>query len=417
MQVTLLTQVVPNPPDAGPRIKTHYVLRTLAEEHDVDLITFVRDDGEISAAAGLLDYCRSVTTVPLFRKRHLEPWHLMRGWARKEPFLVSRDYRRDFMSAVQQRVSAGRVDVLHADQVSMAQYLRAAQGNVQTVFDAHNAVWQLVQSMASSQPTVLHRTAARIEWRLMRAFEKSAVRTAHSTLAVNVVDGLALVDGATQASQVNVIPIGVEVQDVEPVDVMASSRRILSVGTMHYPPNAEAIRWFAGEILPLIRTSHADVEVDIVGPRPPRDLVAWGQADDLVTVHGYVDSLDELYRQAAVFIVPLRSGSGVRVKVLEAMARGVCVVSTPLGVDGLDVADGEHLLVADSANDFAAAVRQLLDDPERRQAMAHAARERVLSLYDWRVCCRPVLDVYRQLADRTQIPAAAHHVVMELQSP
>jgi glycosyltransferase involved in cell wall biosynthesis len=174
---------------------------------------------------------------------------------------------------------------------------------------------------------------------------------------------------------------------------------LLSVATMHYPPNAEALRWFRDLVWPRIRAAHPAASVDVAGPRPPDDLTQWGLADERARVHGYVADLAPLYRTAAVFIVPLHSGSGVRVKILEAMARGIPVVSTTVGAAGLDLRHGEHLLIADTPDQFAKAVLTLLHDPAQRAALAGAARARVLELYDWRRCCQPVLAHYERLGN------------------
>ncbi|HUG14180.1 MAG TPA: glycosyltransferase family 4 protein [Thermomicrobiales bacterium] len=195
-----------------------------------------------------------------------------------------------------------------------------------------------------------------------------------------------------------VVPIGVEAREVPVIPFNVNAHRLLSVATMHYPPNAEAIRWFARDMWPILRSEHPDLEVDIVGSRPPRDIIDLGKLDQGMCVHGFVEDVEHLYRQAAVFIVPLQTGSGVRVKILEAMARGIPVVSTTVGADGLDVRHGVHLLIADTPHDFARSVTLLLEQPELRSRVARAARQRTLALYDWRQCCRPLLEAYQDLA-------------------
>ncbi len=410
MRTLVLTQIVPNPPDAGPKIKTHYALRTLAEGHEIELLTFARTPAEVAAAEGLKPWCARVTTVPLGRRRALEPWYLASGWARRRPFLVERDARRALTHAVRDRLAAGGIDVLHADQLSMAQYLPLARGTgVRTVFDAHNAVYDLIRDLARRQPTPAHRLAAEAEWRLLRRYEGALCRESDLTLAVSAHDRTLLEDAAGRPIPSRVIPIGVEVEEMPVEPIAPDATGLLSVATMLYPPNAEAIRWFRDAIWPLVRDAHPAATVEIVGPRPPRDLAEWGAREARVTVPGYVADLAAPYRRAALFIVPLRSGSGVRVKVLEAMARGLPVISTSIGVAGLDLRHGEHLLIADTPEAFAAGALQLLQSPARRAALARAARARVLELYDWRRCCRPLLDAYRDLArvPRTQAPSTS----------
>jgi polysaccharide biosynthesis protein PslH len=400
MRVLLLTQVVPNPPDAGPKVKTHYVLRTLAREHQVELLTFARDEAEAEHARQLGAWCSQVTVVPLRRQRLRELYYLARGWATGTPFLVARDARVAFARALASRLATGEIAAVHADQLTMAQYLPPARAaGAWTVFDAHNAVWDLVRDLARRQPTPAHRLAAELEWRLLRRFEGAACRTSTLTLTVAPRDRALLTEAARQPICAATIPIGVEVAAVTPVAADPEATNLLSVATMHYPPNAEALRWFRDLVWPRIRAAHPAASVDIAGPRPPDDLTQWGLADERARVHGYVADLAPLYRTAAVFIVPLHSGSGVRVKILEAMARGIPVVSTTVGAAGLDLRHGEHLLIADTPDQFAKAVLTLLHDPAQRAALAGAARARVLELYDWRRCCQPVLAHYERLGN------------------
>jgi glycosyltransferase involved in cell wall biosynthesis len=413
MRTLVLTQIVPYPADAGPKIKTLYALRTLASEHSVELLSFARSKQEAAAAHELERWCEQVTTVPLRRRRALEPYYAGRGWLHGQPFLVQRDARTAFSRAVSERLASGDIDVLHADQLTMAQYLPLARKhNVRTVFDAHNAVWQLVQRLAKRQPTPAHRAAAEVEWRLLRRFEGQAARSSDLTLSVSADDERLLSIAAGAPLHSAVTPIGIEARQRQPVPLRADATSLLSVATMHYPPNAEAVRWFRDEIWPSVRAAHLQATVDIAGTRPPQDLREWATRDARVNVRGFVEDIDPLYERAAVCIVPLRAGSGVRVKILEALAAGVPVVSTSVGADGLELVPGTHLLIADEPRAFADALLSLLASPERRAALAAAGRARVLERYDWRVCCQPLLDAYRQLEQsptRRPLPAPSVH--------
>lgn len=400
MRVLMLTQVAPYPPDAGPKVKTYYLLKKLAALHEIELVTFARDERERDAARELESLCARVTTISLTRSKIREPLYAARGWSRRQPFLVVRDFRREMAAHVERRLAAGGIDVIHADQLSMAQFLPARSRKTspaRTVFDAHNAVWKLVQTLAGNQPTPAHRAAAAVEWRMLRRFEGHACRDADLTLAVSPVDVSHLRDAAGGAGTYVVAPIGVEVQDTDPVPFDATKRRMLSVATMHYPPNADAIRWMREMVWPLLTPAERSAGFDIIGNRPPADLVAWSEADDQVTVHGFVPDLTPHLHEAGIFVVPLQAGSGIRVKILEALAYGLPVVSTSIGVEGLPVESGKHLLIADSGEGFADAIRTLLDRPDLRREIGVAGRAFALS-YDWRTCLEPVVEAYDRLA-------------------
>ena len=186
MRILALTHVVPNPPDAGPKIKTHYALRMLAREHQIELLTFARDERERAAAEALQSWCARVTIIALQRRKIREPLYLASGWLRGQPYLVARDYRLSLAAAVRARLAEGGIDVVHADQLAMAQYLPLAErAGVATVFDAHNAVYDLIRDMSKRPPTPLHRPALGLEWRLLRRYEGMLSRRSARTLTVS----------------------------------------------------------------------------------------------------------------------------------------------------------------------------------------------------------------------------------------
>ncbi|MCX7789277.1 MAG: glycosyltransferase family 4 protein [Chloroflexaceae bacterium] len=157
---------------------------------------------------------------------------------------------------------------------------------------------------------------------------------------------------------------------VEPASCRAAPERagprLLYVGTVHYPPNLLGLKWFLNECWPLIRRRVPGAQFDIVG----RGGEALLPVPDGVRVHHYVESLDAYYQEAAAFVVPLFSGSGIRLKILDALNHGVPVVSTRAGYAGLEVTEGEELLVADDAPGFAEHVCKLLEHPTERRRLA-----------------------------------------------
>jgi glycosyltransferase involved in cell wall biosynthesis len=144
----------------------------------------------------------------------------------------------------------------------------------------------------------------------------------------------------------------------------------------------------------MVRRQVPEARFYVVGSRPPESIVRLATPESGVVVTGYVQDLDPILTQAAVVVVPLHSGSGMRVKILEAFSRGIPVVSTTIGVEGIDARDGDHLLVADGAADFAAAVVRLLSNPAESAQLARAGRALVEARYDWRTALRGLDAVY-----------------------
>jgi glycosyltransferase involved in cell wall biosynthesis len=160
---------------------------------------------------------------------------------------------------------------------------------------------------------------------------------------------------------------------------------LLFVGAMHYPPNASAVRWLVQELLPELPGAQLLVVGEGVVPDHPR-----------VRATGYVESLDEVWRGASALVVPLRAGGGTRLKVLEAMAHGVPVLSTALGVEGLGAVPGEHYLEAETVEDFAEAARRLATDVALRARLCAAGRS-LAERYEWSRCVAPLLSMVRSL--------------------
>ena len=164
---------------------------------------------------------------------------------------------------------------------------------------------------------------------------------------------------------------------------------------MDYGPNVDAMVWFCEEIFPLIRRARPDIELMIVGRDPVPEVLALGETPG-VTVTGGVEDVRPYFGQAAVFVAPLRAGGGTRLKILEAMAMGVPVVSTTLGSEGLEVVPGADLLESDEPDGFARQVLRILDDAVLAARLAEHARCTVDTRYAWPVVAAELERVYRQ---------------------
>jgi glycosyltransferase involved in cell wall biosynthesis len=159
---------------------------------------------------------------------------------------------------------------------------------------------------------------------------------------------------------------------------------VLFTGTMSYPPNHQGIRWFVDEVWPRVRAAMADAELDIVGKDPPAEVLALDGRDG-VRVHGFVPSMGPFFASSHVVAVPILTGAGIRVKIVEAMSAGRAIVSTRLGWEGLPhVEPGRHLLVADDPDPFAEQAIALLRDQRRRAELGREARSLAEREYDWR---------------------------------
>jgi glycosyltransferase involved in cell wall biosynthesis len=191
------------------------------------------------------------------------------------------------------------------------------------------------------------------------------------------------------ARRVYCLPNGFDFPDSPPTH-LRDSKKFIFFGSLYYKPNADGIRWLCQQIWPTIIRHIPDAYLDIVGHGhkalgidPPRG----------VTFHGFVDDLDALIKQAAALVVPLRIGGGTRIKILEAWAKGLPVISTRIGAEGLANQDSETLLLADTAEEFAEQCRKCLEDSRMSLALAQTAYTYGQSHYDWKAISARVQDL------------------------
>ena len=393
MKILLLTQVLPYPPDSGPKVKTWNVIKSLALRHEVTLISFTRGD-QAHEVEQLRRYCRAVHTVPLRRGALRDGLALAGSLASGTPWVIARDWRGEMGRLVEEISGREAFDVVQADQLNMAQYAARARARLK-VLDEHNALWLLYRRMAEREAPGLKRWLFRRDGGLLRRYEGQVCREFDRVIAVSEVDKAALGEVAGPGREMQVIPIAIDTDELPPIQRAAGAGRIVHVGTMFWPPNVDGILWFAHEVLPLIHAVRPAVELDIVGARPPEAVLQLAQADPRIHVTGYVERVEPYLEQAGALIVPVQSGGGMRVKILNQLSQALPMVTTTIGCEGIGVESGRHLLVADSPSDYARAVLQLLDDPALAQALGQAGRRLVQDQYDYRQVCRQLDLVYQ----------------------
>ena len=412
MRILLLTQIIPYPPNAGPRMKTWHVLRYLVSRgHEVTLVSFIRPEEEQYLPV-LADLCKAVHTVPIKRLRIADVVYLLRSQVTGRPFLIERDDLKEMRQLVAQLVQTQSFAVIHADQLTMTQFALQAQALADekgvkrpfTIFDAHNATWTITRRMIDNVLLPL-KPILRLETERIKRYEARLIAEMDHTMVVIDEDQDALLAGVNQAQtdklrrRFTTIPIAVDTAELTPASRQSNSGNILTLGTLSYPPNADGIRWFLNEVFPLIQQQMPDVTLTIVGKDPPRDFLQAAAAQpDTIEVTGFVPSLDPYMAAAAVLVVPVRAGSGMRVRLLEAFARAMPTVTTTIGLEGITAEHERHLLIADDPADFARQTVRLLQDESLQTRLGKNGRLLAEQKYDWQIALQK-MDAVFQLAE------------------
>lgn len=378
MNVCFCTHRLPYPPVAGGRRETYKLVESLgAEGHDVDLVTYANDPdrvAEMEAAAGC-----AVHGVPGLPDR--TPGNLLRNLVSSDPLPVTKADTSAFREAVVERARDADVAHLHALQTS---FLAADETlPAPTVVRFNNVKYEIYRQFARFTDNPAKAAYAYLQYHKTRAYERSVPAASDLTLTITPEDRERLTgNGADE--RIDVLPAGV---DPSEFDLLAhepepDSAVVTFFGSMDYHPNEDAVLWFVREVLPRLRDRRPDVAFEVVGKDPPRKVRALDERDD-VRVTGFVEDLGEHVERADVVVLPIRVGTGVRMKALHAMAMGKPLVSTPLAVQGIAVTDGRHASLAEAPTAFAGAVFDLLDDPDRQARYRRNARELVEREHDW----------------------------------
>ncbi len=296
-----------------------------------------------------------------------------------------------FSAALEDMLDSGKFDVLQIEGIELASYALDLPSHLHLpiIFDAHNAEWLLQRRAAHNDWQRITRWPAAVysslQWPRLQRFERSICLAAQVVLACSEPDARALqaLDAHIRAS---VLPNGVETQRCMPglTPAVINHPALVFTGKMDYRPNIDAAAWFVKDVWPLVRSQAPTAHVYLVGKNPSPAVHALGQ-DPQVHVTGYVPEVLPYLAAADCYIAPLRVGGGTRLKLLEALACGLPIVSTTLGAEGLEVNSGQHLLLAQSAEEFAQDVLHLLTDRELAAKLGANARELAVKRYDWEV--------------------------------
>jgi glycosyltransferase involved in cell wall biosynthesis len=358
------------------------------------------DPGQPSLTRDDLPFCREVAAVP--KPESYGMANLIRGVLGRWPLPIL-NYTSPRMGGAVERLAAGaHYDLIHLDSIHMIRYgqtrnLRGAK----VIYNWHNIESEAMRRFGTTVRSLPRRwyagrTAAKLE-----ALERGILRDAFGHIICSEREREQL-RRIAPAARIQVVENGVDTAYFGGVSAgVPQGRNIVFVGTMDYYPNVEAATSFASRIWPQVRERLPDSRLLIVGANPTPAVSALGAIPG-VTITGTVPDVRPYYRDAFAAIVPLRTGGGTRLKILEAMATGVPVVSTPLGAEGLAVTPGRDILLADP-DDASAWIDRLnqLAQPPPGGAQIRAALDLVRTRYDWEIIGKTLSDTYAEWLDES----------------
>ena len=381
MKILFLSPTVPFPLTDGGRIRVFNLLKQIAQKSDVTLLALETQPTDMDGVAELQQLGIQVHLVPNAPTLPRVSFStLVKAFLKRQPITVARydvpAYRQKFRALIADEA----FDLVHYEMFHTAQFRTETDlPGVLAQQNVDSAIWR---RLSRETPNPFYKCAY---WTQQLAFQryervlspKFEAVTCTSDVDATVFEQYCAIDA------IEVIPNGVDITHYRPDFTAEAPAHLIYIGSMDWYPNEDAVDFFADEVLPRIHEKVPDVAFSIVGGNPSVRVQKLAERRGVV-VTGRVPEIKPYFAEATVFVVPLRIGSGTRLKILEALAMGKAIVSTSVGAEGLDLRDEEEIFIADAPTAFADAVIRLLTDPQLRRRIGEKGRARVERDYDWR---------------------------------
>jgi polysaccharide biosynthesis protein PslH len=394
MNILFLSPEIPYPPHGGHHLRTLNVLKILAREHHIHFIGFAQNRRDFHYIPELRAQCESVDLFEIAKTGYNPAFFLaaLKNAACRFP-LVAQRY---FIPAAQQRLERimlqHKIDLVHIDMLALGLY-RFLVPQVPVFLTNHNVESVRLYRWLEVEKNPALRLYLGYQYRKLRQFEKEICPAMDRCIAVSKTD-CEYLHKLCGSENFSVVPNGVDISYFEPQPVALRPNHLIWVGGMGSPYNADAVNFFLEAIWPVIKRMNPKATVEFIGESPTALLQRLAARDPQIQVTGLVNDIRPSVSAAAVFIAPIRSGSGTKIKVLNAMAQAKAVVATSIAAEGIELVDGEHASIADDPQSFADRVCELLSERERAHRMGQAARGLVEQIYDWEVIGRNMLKLY-----------------------
>lgn len=376
-RVLVVSPYFPYPPHWGFARRVFHLCAELNKRSNVTLLAYAHDN-DAALQLEMARYASDVITVPDFpRENRRKRFRQAASLCSPVPFHAGQFRPYGLQEALNKVVAATPFDLIQIE-ASQLGWLRTPEG-IPVVLDEHNIESEVLARIAAAEQQSVRRGFNRYETWRYHPYEQRIWRRVQGVSTTSVRDAGAVVR-ASPETLTRVVPNGVDTSEFAPAAV-DNIDVIVFTGLLGYRPNFDGVRWFVHEVLPLVRESRPEARLLVVGSAS-REVIEPLRAPGAEFL-GWVPDVRPHLSTASVVVVPLLAGGGTRLKVLEALSCGRAVVSTSLGVEGIDVVDGEELLIRDSPADFASAVVTLLEDLALRRRLGDRARALALGRYSW----------------------------------
>ena len=401
MKVLFLSRWYPFPPDNGSKLRIFHLLRQLAQEHTVDLVSFTSEPLDPQRTDAMYYLCRNVWTA---NYRSFAPGGLasLAGFFSPRPRSVVATYSSELDVLAKTAVENESYDLVIASQIDMAPYALNLNIPARLLEEIElTTIWEHY----ALRRNPFKRLRALLTWRKTRRYVRGLIKKYDVCTVVSEEEHQRLQKIAPKMKNIYVLPNGVDMVQMQADYGEPEEDTLIYTGALTYSANFDAMQYFLTEIFPRIQAGRRNVRLYITGKTDGVRLDRLPE-NDAVTYTGYLKDIRPRVATSWVNVVPLRMGGGTRLKILESLALGTPVVATTKGAEGLQLRAGEDYLRADSPAAFADAVLRVLQHKEMRDSLAASGRSKVAAMYDWGIIGAQLDSLLHKIAAPAQKPAA-----------
>ncbi len=374
-----LTTDLPYPPTSGGTIKSWRLLEFLSEHFEVTLVCTKGGTREN------LEQLQRKLSIPvhgfdLHKERSALAW--LSSLVSASSLNAWRNHSKEIKHLVEQL--AAPYDLVFADHLEVMDLI-AARFRSKTIYHSHNAEFKLWQEVASRQSSPVKKWVANLEAKRIASFEKRSIESTHMTFAAPN-DQSALTSELSVPANKLALTYHLgndQLLELPAIDVSVNEKHVFYAGTLSWEPNRDGLQWFLENVWPLVIRQEPEAVLKVCGKGADDRLLELLNSGTGVNYLGFVDDLERVMSACRVAVVPLRFGSGMKIKTFDALYRGLPLVTTPTGADGIDLEHQKHAMIADDPANFAEHIQHLLSQPEQGARMAKDGRLLVRENYTY----------------------------------
>jgi len=409
-KILIITNSIPYPLYFGGHVRIFNIIKQISKQCEITLVC-MSDRKLVENAKFLQPYCQNVIIVPIVTDRNFiqkmsllfnpKSWHLILKrfimLLKGMPYQVIRGYNLAFRDKLRKLLETKQYDIVQFEYADVAIYLSDLTeliSNAKFVLDEHIISSLQMKRMVqyAKWPNKLYYI---IQYYLYLKYEKSILSKLDHIITTTELEKHKIIELGAKENRVTAIKTGVEIKKFQYYEIEKTMPNLVFLGNMRHPPNKDGLLWFLDNVFPLIINEYKEATLVVIGEEIPKLTKRY--ENDHIVFRGFVERLEMEMKAGMLFIAPIRIGAGIRTKIITAMALGMPVVTTSVGIEGIDAGEAEGVIVTDNERNFANEVIKLLKNKEKRFQLGKKAKRFVEAKYSWNVISEELLMLYNTI--------------------